>query len=368
MSNDDYYAVLGVKRDSTPEEIKAAYRKLAIKYHPDKNRGNKSAENRFKEATEAYEVLSDAEKKSKYDQFGKEGIGTGNGGSGFGYRAYTDFSDIFGDMGDVFSEFFGGAFGANWQSTTRNQRGSDLRYNLEIKLEDALQGREFKIEIPRHEVCEVCHGSQAEPGSKIINCETCDGMGQVRRTQGFFSVTSTCPQCKGQGKKVKNKCRSCSGRGTQEKRKVLRIKIPPGVDSGNRLKVANEGESAPNKKAGDLYIVIHIKEHPLYDRHGNDLLIQVNVPITVGLLGKEIEIPTIEGKKIKMKIPPGTESGKIFRLRGKGMPIMGGYGRGDQNVIINLKLPKYLSKKSKQLLEELEEEMNNEYTYTKIQQ
>ena len=367
MSSQDYYSVLRVDRGASDEQIKAAYRKLAIKYHPDKNRGNTQAEDKFKEATEAYEILSDAEKRSQYDQFGKAGVGGGSSDSGFGARAYTDFSDIFGDMGDIFSEFFGGSFGG-WNSRQGARRGSDLRYNLDIELEDAVYGREFSIEIPRQESCERCRGTCAEPGSNIVNCETCGGLGQVRQTQGFFSVTSTCPTCRGRGKQVQKKCSSCGGSGRQEKKKVLKIKIPPGVESGNRLRVSNEGESGPDRKPGDLYIVIQIKEHALYDRQGNDIILQVNVPLTVGLLGKEINIPTIDGKNIKMKIPSGTESGKIFRIRGKGIPLMGGSGRGDQNVVVKLDIPKQLSKRARELLKDLGNELSDSYTYSKVSQ
>ncbi len=363
MADRDYYEVLGVAKGASKEDIKKGYRKMAIKYHPDKNRGDTAAEEKFKEATEAYEVLSDDQKRQMYDQFGKAGVGQGMGGGpgGFGQRAYTDFSDIFGDLGDVFSEFFGGNFGGGGFGGGRRggaRRGSDLRYNLELSLEDAALGKEVKLEIPKQDTCEVCDGTGAKKGSSPVTCETCGGIGQVRRTQGFFSVTTTCPSCQGRGQIIKDPCEACNGSGVTEKRRTLHIKIPAGVESGSRLKVASEGEAGPNGGPhGDLYVVTHIKGHEVFERQGNDLVVQANLPVTTGLLGGEIEVPTIDGKKVRMKIPAGTESGQIFRLKGKGMPYMGGYGKGDQHVLINLKIPKNLSKKAKQLIADLQDEL-----------
>lgn len=360
----DYYEILGVARGASKEEIKKGYRQMAIKYHPDKNRGNPEAEEKFKEATEAYEVLSDDQKRQMYDQFGKAGLGGAGGGpGGFGQRAYTDFSDIFGDLGDIFSEFFGGQFQGGAGGGGRRggvRRGSDLRYNLELSLEDAALGKEVKLEIPRQDTCETCDGSGAKKGSSPTGCETCGGVGQVRRTQGFFSVTTTCPACQGRGQMIKDPCGTCKGSGVTEKRRTLHIKIPAGVESGSRLKVAGEGEAGPNGGPhGDLYVVTQIKGHAVFERQGNDLVVQANLPVTTGLLGGDIEVPTIDGKKVRMKIPPGTESGQIFRLKGKGMPYMGGYGKGDQHVLINLKIPKNLSKKAKELVAELQKELSD---------
>ncbi|MCB1321963.1 MAG: molecular chaperone DnaJ, partial [Leptospiraceae bacterium] len=279
MAEADYYKVLGVARDASKDEIKKAYRKMAIKYHPDKNRGDASAEEKFKEATEAYEVLSDDEKRAMYDRFGKAGLGAGAGaGGGFGHKAYTDFSDIFGDLGDVFSEFFGGSFSGGFGGMGGRgrgpNRGSDLRYNLEISLEDAALGKEVKIEIPRQDTCDTCGGSGAKKGSSPVTCQTCGGMGQVRRTQGFFSITTTCPACNGRGQTIKDACESCRGSGVMEKRRTLNIKIPPGVESGSRLKVNGEGEAGLNGgPRGDLYVVTHIKRHATFERQGNDLLV-----------------------------------------------------------------------------------------------
>lgn len=364
MSDTDYYDILGVQRGATKEEIKKAYRKLAIKYHPDKNKGNAEAEEKFKEATEAYEVLSDDEKRRAYDQFGKAGVGAGGGGPGFGYRAYTDFSDIFGDdIGDIFSEFFGGAGGGFGGGGRRGgvRRGSDLRYNIEISLEDAALGKDIKVEIPRQETCEACEGSGAEKGSSAVTCTLCQGAGQVRRTQGFFSVTTSCPQCGGAGKIIKNPCKVCHGSGLTEKKRNLHIKIPPGVESGSRLKLNGEGEAGPNGgPRGDLYVVTQVKKHEIFEREGNDLIVQATIPVTTAILGGEIEVPTIEGSRVKMKIPAGTEGRQIFRMKGKGMPYMGNYGKGDQHVVIKISIPRDLSRKAKDLVTELAKEMGDD--------
>lgn len=361
MSDRDYYEILGVQKGSSKEEIKKAYRKLAIKYHPDKNKGNPEAEEMFKEATEAYEVLSDDEKRKAYDMYGKAGVG-GAGGPGFGYRAYTDFSDIFGDFGDIFSEFFGssGGFGGGGGGRRGGiRRGADLRYNVEISLEDAAMGKEIKIDVPRQETCETCNGSGAEPGSGPTTCPMCQGAGQIRRTQGFFSITTSCPQCNGSGRIIRNPCKDCHGTGLKEKKRSLNIKIPPGVESGSRLKVTGEGEAGPQGGPhGDLYVVTHIKHHEIFEREGNDLVMHANINVVTAILGGEIDVPTIEGKQIKMKIPAGTESNQIFRLKGKGMPYVGGYGKGDQHVIINVKIPKNISRKGKDLVKELEKEID----------
>jgi len=358
MSDRDYYEILGVSKGATKDEIKKAYRKLAIQYHPDKNRGDKASEEKFKEATEAYEVLSDDSKRQMYDQFGKAGVSgaAGGGPGGFGYKAYTDFSDIFGDLGDIFSDFFGGMPGEGRRGGMR--RGSDLRYNIEVTLEDAARGKEIKIEIPRQEACDACNGSGAQKGAGSTVCPICQGGGHVRRTQGFFSVTTTCPQCHGTGKIIKNPCKVCRGSGLVEKKRTLNIKIPAGVESGSRLKVSGEGEIGPNGgPRGNLYVVTHIRQHPVFDREGNDLVIRVGIPLTTAILGGEVDIPTIDEKHVKMKIPAGTESGQIFRLKGKGMPYMGGYGKGDQHVIIEVMIPTNLNSKSKKLIEELAHEM-----------
>lgn len=360
MSDRDYYEILGVEKGASKDDIKKAYRKLAIQYHPDRNKGNPEAEEKFKEATEAYEVLSDDEKRQAYDTYGKAGVGAGAGGGpgGFGYQAYTDFSDIF---GDIFSEFFGGGGpGGGGGRRSGVRRGTDLRYNVEISLEDAATGKEIKIEIPRNETCETCNGSGAEPGSGPASCPLCQGTGHVRRTQGFFSITTNCPQCHGTGRIIRNPCPQCKGTGLEEKKRTLNIKIPAGVESGSRLKVTGEGESGPNGgPAGDLYVVTHIKKHSVFEREGNDLICEMSIPITTAILGGEIDVPTIEGKGVKMKIPAGTEGGQIFRLKGKGMPYMGGYGKGDQHVVIKIIIPQNLSRKAKELVQELSKELGD---------
>jgi len=359
MADREYYEVLGVQRTASKEEIKKAYRKLAIQFHPDKNKGDKAAEEKFKEATEAYEVLSDDQKRQAYDQFGKAGI-SGNGGPGFGYKAYTDFSDIFGDIGDIFSEFFGAGYAGGGRGRGGVRRGSDLRYNVEISLEDAAAGKEIKIEIPRQETCDDCGGSGAKKGTQASVCPLCQGAGQVRRTQGFFSVTTTCPQCSGQGRVIAQPCNGCGGSGLVERKRTLNIKIPAGVESGSRLKISGEGEAGPNGGSrGDLFVVTHIKKHALFEREGNDLILEAPVPVTTAMLGGEIDVPTIDGKTVKMKIPAGTESGQIFRLKEKGMAYMGGYGKGDQHVVIQVKIPKSMSKKAKELAQELGKELTD---------
>jgi molecular chaperone DnaJ len=354
MSEKSYYEILEVSKTASDDEIKKAYRKLAIKYHPDKNKGDKEAEEKFKEATEAYEVLRDAEKRRMYDQFGKAGVNAG--GAGFGQGAYTDFSDIFGEFGDIFGDFFGGG-GRSGGRRTGPKRGSDLRYNLEITLEDAAMGKEYKIDIPRAESCIDCNGTGAASGSRPTTCPDCGGTGQIRRTQGFFSVATTCGRCSGRGSVISNPCKTCKGHGLVEKRRTINIKIPPGVESGSRLKVSGEGEAGPNGgPSGDLYVVTHIKKHSVFERQGNDLIVSKTISLVMACLGGEIEVPTIDGKSIMLKIPEGTESGQVFRLKGQGITYLGSYGKGDQHVVINVEIPKKLSKKQRELLVEFAKE------------
>ncbi len=360
MAEKSYYDVLGVTKQSTDEEIKKAYRTLAIKYHPDKNKGDKAAEDKFKEATEAYEVLRDANKRKAYDQYGKQGV---SGGGGFGQGAYQDFSDIFGSegFGSIFEEFFGG--GGRSQRRSGPKRGSDLRYDLKISLEDAALGGEFKIEIPRLETCNDCSGSGATNGSKPQTCPDCGGAGQIRHSSGgFFSIATTCPRCHGKGSVISNPCKSCRGEGSIEKKRTINIKIPAGVESGSRLKISGEGDSGPNSGPhGDLYVVTHIKKHEVFERIGNDLTLTKSIPLAMACLGGEIEVPTIEGKTIKLKVPEGTEPNQIFRLKGNGIPYLGGYGKGDQHVIIKVDIPKKLTKKQRELLEEFAKESDESF-------
>ena len=351
MAKRDYYEILGVSKTAGEQEIKQAYRKLALKYHPDKNKNNPEAEEKFKEATEAYEVLRDPKKRASYDKYGHEGV---QGFENFGRGAYTDFSDIFGDLdlGDIFEGFFGSSFG-NKSRSKRARRGADLQYDLSITLEEAATGSEVHIEIPRSETCETCGGTGSSSKTKPAVCPVCNGAGQIRQTQGFFSITQTCPKCRGEGKIITSPCKVCSGSGLTRKKRTITVKIPAGVESGSRLKIAGEGEQAPNDGlTGDLYVMIHVKKHEFFDRHGNDILSIIDVPFPVVCLGGELEVPTITGSRVKMKIPPGTENGQMFRLKGHGIPYLGSYGKGDQLVKVNISVPKKLTSRQKELLKE----------------
>ncbi|MBN2079454.1 MAG: molecular chaperone DnaJ [Spirochaetes bacterium] len=351
MGKRDYYEVLGVSRNASEQEIKQAYRKLALQYHPDRNKGNKESEEKFKEATEAYEVLRDPKKRASYDKFGHEGV---SGFEGFGRGAYSDFSDIFGDFdfGEIFEGFFGAGFGARGRPR-RGRRGSDIQYDLSITLEEAAASKEVQIKIPRHETCDVCNGTGSKAGTKPTVCPVCSGSGQIRQTQGFFSITQTCYKCKGEGKIISSPCGSCQGSGLKLHKRTITVKIPAGVESGSRLKITGEGEQGPNGGArGDLYVVIHVKKHQVFERHGNDIISLMDVSFPMACLGGEIEVPTINGSKAKMKIPPGTENGQVFRLKGNGIPYLGSYGRGDQLVKINIRVPKKLTPRQKELLKE----------------
>ena len=350
MGKRDYYEVLGIAKNASEKDLKQAYRKLALKYHPDKNKGDAESEEKFKEATEAYEVLRDPKKRASYDKFGHAGV------SGFdGFKGtQADFSDIFGDfdLGDIFEGFFGSSFGNRGRSN-RPRRGSDLQYDLMITLEEAASGKEVQIDIPRNESCEVCEGTGSAAGTKPSVCTVCNGTGQIRQTQGFFSITQTCYSCKGQGKVIKSPCKTCRGTGLINKKRKITVKVPAGVESGSRLKISEEGEQGPNSGTrGDLYVVMHVQKHPVFERHGNDIISLVDITFPMVCLGGEIEVPTITGGKAKMKIPPGTENGQIFRLKGNGIPYLGSYGRGDQLVKINIKVPKKLSPRQKELLKE----------------
>jgi molecular chaperone DnaJ len=347
----DYYEILGVAKNAGEDEVKQAYRKLAIRYHPDKNKGNPESEEKFTEATEAYEVLRDPKKRASYDKFGHEGVA---GFEGFGRGAYTDFSDIFGDfdLGDIFEGFFGSGFGTR-RTGKRARRGSDIQYDLGINLEDAAFGKEAQIEIPRRETCSTCSGTGSAAGTKPTVCPVCNGIGQVRQTQGFFSITQTCYKCRGEGKIISSPCRTCGGSGLVQKKRKITVKIPAGVESGSRLKISSEGEQGPNGGlSGDLYVVIHTKKHPVFERHGNDIINIIDISFPLACLGGEIEVPTISGKNAKMKIPQGTENQQIFRMKGNGIPYLGSYGRGDQLVKVNIRVPKKLSPRQKELLQE----------------
>jgi molecular chaperone DnaJ len=344
MAKKDYYEVLGLNRDASDEDIKKAYRKLAMKWHPDRNPDNPKAEEHFKEAKEAYEILSDPSKRAMYDQYGHAGVdpsAAAGAGAGFG-----GFADAF---GDIFGDIFGGG-----RSRSGVYRGADLRYNLEISLEDAARGTETRIRIPAMEECETCHGTGAKPGTRPTACTTCGGHGQVRMQQGFFSIQQTCPKCHGSGKVVTSPCGTCSGAGRVKKHKTLSVKIPAGVDEGDRIRLSGEGEAGVNGgPTGDLYVVIHIKPHAVFQRDHNDLHCEMPVSFTTAALGGEIEIPTLEGYA-KIKIPHETQSGKVFRLRGKGIKGVRSSTHGDLMCHVVVETPVNLTARQKELLEEFE--------------
>ena len=342
MEKRDYYEVLGVARDASEQELKSAYRKLAHEYHPDKNPG-KEAEERFKEVSEAYEVLSDPDKRARYDHFGHQ-AGAGPFDAGFGVGAAT-INDIF---GDIFGEMFGGSRRARSART----RGSDLRYHLEVSFEEAAFGTVSRIQIPRPRRCETCKGSGAKPGTGPRTCPTCGGAGEIRLTQGFFSIARTCHHCGGAGRVIVDKCADCGGVGARREEATVEVKVPAGVDTGTRLKLGGEGEPSPVPGAapGDLYVVIQVREHPIFRREDTEVLCEVPISFTQAALGAQIEVPTLDGP-VRTKIAAGTQSGKVLRLRGRGIPSLSGGGRGDQHVKILVETPTHLTKEQRELLE-----------------
>jgi len=348
MAKRDYYEVLGVTREASDDDLKKAYRKLAMKHHPDRNPDNPSAEERFKEAKEAYEVLSDPNKRSAYDQYGHAGVdptAAGAGGFGPGFGGFADaFSDIFGDI-------FGGGRGGGRSNV---YRGADLRYNLEISLEDAARGTETRIRIPTMEECESCKGSGAKPGTQPKVCPTCGGAGQVRIQQGFFSIQQTCPKCHGSGRVIPEPCPTCRGAGRVKQHKTLSVKIPSGIDNGDRIRLSGEGEHGVNGgPPGDLYVQIHVKRHPVFEREGDDLHCEMPISFTTAALGGEIEIPTLDGAA-KIRVPHETQSGKVFRLRGKGIKGVRSSAPGDLMCHVVVETPVNLTDDQKDLLREFE--------------
>lgn len=349
MSKRDYYEVLGISKDATEQEIKKAYRKLARKYHPDMNPGDKEAEAKFKEVTEAYEVLSDPEKRRQYDQFGHAGM-NGQGGFG-GFEGFGGFSGAdFGGFGDIFEMFFGGG------GRRRNGpvKGADLKYNLDITFEEAAFGVEKDIAITKNETCGKCAGTGAAPGTKPRTCDVCHGSGQVQYAQntpfGRFVQTRTCDKCHGSGKIIDQPCLSCHGEGIVRKQKKIHIRVPAGVDTGSRLRVSGEGEPGlRGGPPGDLFVYVRVKAHKIFTREGNDVICEIPISFPQAALGDEIEVPTLDGK-VKLKIPEGTQSGTYFRLRGKGIPDLHGYGRGDQHVKVVIQTPTKLTEEQKNLL------------------
>jgi molecular chaperone DnaJ len=358
MAKEDYYELLGVQKGATEEELKKAYRKKAVQFHPDKNPGNKEAEETFKKVSHAYEVLKDPDKRAAYDRYGHAafegpgaGAGRGPGGGGF-HDPFDIFREVFGQQGGqggggIFDEMFGGG-----GSRGGGQDGSDLRYDLEITLEDAARGAEREISFRKHVACERCTGSGAEPGSKKVTCPTCRGAGQVRRSGGIITFTQTCPTCGGAGQKIEKPCTACKGEGRVIKTTKLNVKIPPGVDNGSRLRSSGNGEAGiGGGQTGDLYIVISVKEHELFERQGDDLFCEIPIKFTLASLGGNIEVPTLFGKG-SLKIPVGTQSGTTFRLRDKGMPSLRGGRQGDQLVRVHVEVPQTLSPEQRKILED----------------
>lgn len=345
MSNKrDYYEILGVSRNVSEDELKSAYRKLALKFHPDRNPNDKDAEEKFKEAAEAYEVLRDREKRSLYDQFGHAGL-EGSGFSGFG-----GFEDIFSSFGDIFEDFFG--FGTRSRSRSRAQRGADLRYDLTLNFMDAAFGTETEIDVAKLEGCKECSGSGCEPGHQPESCRQCGGSGQISRSQGFFTVRTTCPVCRGQGQMITRPCPKCQGRGQVQVSKRVSVKIPAGVDNGSRLRLSGEGEPGGfGGPPGDLYVFIHVQPHEFFERRDNDLFCQINISFVQAALGDKITVPTLDGSKT-LDIPKGTQPGDVFYFRGEGIPSLRTRKRGDQLIQVMIKTPTNLSKKQEDILRE----------------
>ncbi|RZU98438.1 molecular chaperone DnaJ [Spiribacter vilamensis] len=357
MAKRDYYEILEVSKNASESDLKKAYRRLAMKYHPDRNPDDNDAEVRFKEVKEAYEVLSDPQKRSAYDQFGHAGVdpsagGGGAGGGGFGRGG--------GDFADIFSDVFGDIFGGGGRGGARAFRGADLRYRMEISLEEAVQGVEQDIRIPTQVTCDACDGSGAAPGSQPETCPTCNGHGDVRVQQGFFSIQQSCPRCHGTGQVISDPCRKCRGNGTVSDQKTLNVQVPPGVDTGDRIRLSGEGE--PGEQGGppgDLYVEMVVKPHPIFTREGADLRCDIPLGVTTAALGGEIEVPTLDGR-VTLRIPAGTQSGKVFRVRGKGVKPVRGGTHGDLLCRVMVETPVNLTSRQKELLEELAETLDQD--------
>lgn len=356
MAKRDYYEILGVEKGADEKAIKKAYKRLAMKYHPDRTKGDKNAEEKFKEINEAYEVLVDKEKRANYDQYGHAAFENGGFGGAGGFGGFANG----GDFGDIFGDIFSDMFGGGGRGRQRVVRGEDLRYDLEITLEEAVKGVTKDIKIDTLAECDHCHGSGAEKDSKVETCSSCHGSGRVRRQSGFFVQEMTCPSCHGTGKIIENPCKKCHGDGRVYKKKNLSVKVPPGVDTGNQLRLSGEGAAGENgAPAGDLYVVIHVKEHHIFQRDGSNLYCEVPVSFTMAALGGEIEVPTLDGR-VKLKIPAETQTGKLFRMRGKGVSaVRGGYA-GDLIVKITVETPVRLNEEQKELLRKLEESLEGQ--------
>jgi molecular chaperone DnaJ len=355
LAKRDYYEVLGLEKGASKDDIKRAYRKLAIKYHPDRNPGDREAEEHFKEGTEAYEVLADDGKRQAYDQFGFAGVeGMAGGGAQDFSSAFRDFEDIFGDFGGIFDSFFGGR-GRSRSSRTATQRGADLRYDMEVPFLDAVFGTKTEVVYTKNAACQDCGGSGAESGSGRKMCPTCSGTGQVRRSSGFFSIASTCPTCSGEGYIIENPCRACGGTGLVKRRQKIKVTIPAGIEDGRRITIPGQGDAGGNGgPAGDLYVYIRVAPHEYYERDGNDVYCVIPVSITQAALGTEIMVDTLDGEKAKLKIPSGTQNGKVLRLRHEGIPHLHNPDRrGDMYIRILVQIPEKLSGKAKDLLRQL---------------
>lgn len=367
MTKRDYYETLGVSKTASEDELKKAFRRLAMKYHPDRNPNNKAAEEKFKEFKEAYEVLSDPKKRQAYDQFGHAGVSSAGGQGGGGFGGFSsggggvNFEDLFGGFGDIFGDIFGGQGGGRRGSRrSQGHPGADLRYDLTITLEEAVKGITKEIKIPTLVKCDECKGSGAKPGTSPKTCPTCGGSGQVRMQQGFLAIQQTCPKCRGQGQIIDSPCPKCHGEGRKHSTKILQVKIPAGIDNGDRIRLTGEGEAGmQGGHNGDLYVEIHLKPHALFERRGADLFCEVPISFTTAALGGEVEIPTLEGK-INLKIPPETLTGKSFRLRSKGISTVRGHAKGDILVKVMIETPIKLNKEQKQLLETFENSIKND--------
>src|SRR5579862_590026 len=344
----DYYEVLGVARESSDQEIKSAYRKLALQYHPDRNPNNPDAEEKFKECSEAYAILADADKRAAYDRYGHAAV-SGAGAAGFDPTVFQDFSEIFGDFFG-----FGELFGGGGRRRSRAQRGADLREDISLEFEEAVFGKETQVTVRRHEACEDCRGSGAAAGKSPVSCRSCGGRGQVRYQQGFFTMARTCPTCQGAGSVITDPCAKCKGEGRVLRQRVVDAKIPAGVEDGTRIRFTGLGEAgAFGGPAGDLYLVLHVKEHPFFEREGTDLHCVIPISFTQAALGTEIQVPTLDGDH-SLKVPEGVQSGTTMRIRGKGVPVLNGHGKGDLFVELRVQTPNKLNKRQRELLQELE--------------
>jgi molecular chaperone DnaJ len=359
VSKRDYYEILEVSRTANDTEIKSSYRRLAMKFHPDRNPGDDLAEEKFKEAAEAYAILADPQKRSLYDRFGHAGVGSAaGGGAGFDPSVFAEFGDFADILGNMFG--FGDLFGGGGRRRGGPQRGADLRYDLEISFEESARGAETSIQIPRHESCETCRGSGAAPGTSASTCSLCRGQGQVRSQQGFFTVARTCPQCRGAGKVISKPCETCRGAGRVAKERKLTVKIPAGISTGQQLRLQGEGESgAAGGPAGHLYVVVHVHEHEFFRRDGNNLFCEIPVNFTTVALGGEVQVPTLDGTET-VKLAEGTQTGTTLRLKGKGMPDVNGRGRGDLFATVQVQTPKKLTRDQRRLIEELSKALPSE--------